>query len=533
MRNTLPPARVLAVAFLAGLFHIMPFVRAEMVAAPGWSFAENVTISPDYMQYRVWARQAAESGPLVENRFTTEPNRPHLFVAFYWVIGKTSNIFGTSPERVYAYIGIPLAIVLVLLLYATVRHFLPDQHAAWWTFLAIVLGGGLGAHLKLANEFAFLRESGLFNRLVTQSLDATVVFEEYRSHYVVKTLLDSHFLVIWIASMAAVLAFYWAIRRATTAWYAGAALLFACANFLHLYEGVTLIAIALGIVVCCWPLHEQRPALVRALAWCIAATVLSYALLLWWLASAGIPVPSWRAVNVLASVLLIAYPAAFGLIAWGFRDYWRSAGLQERVLVGWALGCTVVTLSGPFYPYPDRGTMTMQVPLTVIAGAIYFARWPRLTWKALVVGIALMGATPAWLMARTWKFSGFREDAPWMFLNASHRDVLAALGQQARPDDVMVADDADVLWLAPQFPGRHYVGHFFLTVDYERKLGELQRLLASASAADVSFLADAGVRWVFVNSSREPERFASIPGFVPVVRTTAGWLFEYRPSRTQ
>ena len=533
MRLALPPARVLVVALLAGLFHIAPFIRAELATAPGWSFAENTTVSPDYMQYRVWERQAAESGPLVENRFTTEPNRPHLFVVFSWVIGKTAKAFDVSPERVYAWIGVPLAIILALMIYGAVRHFIPNEHAAWWTFLAILFGGGLGAHLKIANEFPFLREFGPFNRVVTQSLDATMVFEEYRSHYVVKTLLDSHFLIIWIASLASVLAFYWAIRRGTVAWYATAAALFAGTTFLHLYEGVTLLAIAAGIVLCCWPLREQRPILVRALVWCSVATALSYAVLVWWFANSGIPIPSWHAVNVMASVLVIAYPAAFGLIAWGFPNYWRTAGLPERVLVGWALACTVVTLSGPFYPYPDRGTMTMQVPLTVIAGAIYFARWPRLTWKAFVIGVALMGATPTWLVARTWKFTGFREDTPWMFLNGGHRDVIRTLEERATADDVLIADGPDLLWIAPTFPGRHYVGHFFLTVDYERKLGELHQLLASAAPADAAFLAEAGVRWVFVNASREPERFASIPGFSLVMRSTVGSLYEFRPTGTR
>jgi hypothetical protein len=528
MRFPRPPARVVVVALLAGLFHIAPFVRAELATPPGWSFAENMTVSPDYMQYRVWERQAAASGPLVENRFTTEPNRPHLFVAFYWAIGKMAATFNVSPERVYAYLGIPLAVVLALMLYATVKHFIPSEHAAWWTFLAILFGGGLGAHLKIANEVPFLREFGPFNRVVTQSLETAVVFEDYRSHYVVKTLIDSHFLVIWIASLAAVLAFYAAIRRGTVAWYATAAALFAASTFLHVYEGVTLLAIAVGIVICCWPLREYRPALVRALAWSTVSIAVSYAVLVSWLARSGIEIPSWRAVNVLASILVIAYPVAFGLIAWGFRDYWRAAGLQERVLVGWAAACTVVTLSGPFYPYPDRGTMTMQVPLMIIAGAIYFARRQRLTWKALVVGVAFMGATPVWLAARTWKFTSFREDAPWMFLSAAHRDVLQFLESRATSGDVLLADSPDVLWIAPTFPGRHYVGHFFLTVDYERKLAEIQRLLESAAPDDAAFLPGAGIRWVFVDRSRRPERFTSIPGFTPALRTTVGWLYEFR-----
>jgi hypothetical protein len=468
----------------------------------------------------------------VDNRFTTEPNRPHLFVAFYWVIGKTAQLLHVTPERVYAYVGVPLAFVLVLLLYATVRYFLPGSHAAWWTFLAILLGGGLGAHMKIANELAPLQQLPLFRQLVTDPLNSAPVFEEYRSHYVVKTLLDSHFLLIWIVSLASVLAFYASIRRGTLARHALAASLFAGSTFLHVYEGVTLMAIAAGIAVCSWPLREYRGAIVRALLVCGVATGLSYAVLVHWISQAGIPMSTWRAVNVLFATLLIAYPVAFGLIAWGWRDYWRTAGLHERMLVGWALGCTALTLSAPFYPYPDRGTMTMQVPLTLIAGAIYFARWPRLSWKALLVGVALMGATPLWLVARSWKHTGFREDTPFMFLNAAHRDVLSTLAAQATAADVLVADGADLLWLAPTFPGRHYAGHFFLTVDYDRKQRELERLLTTASAEDAKFVTDGGFRWLFVNSAQHPERFAALAGFTTRARTAVGWLFEVRRPAT-
>src|SRR5688500_14671141 len=142
------PIALWVVAAFAAVVHIAPFWRAEASARDGWTFTGNLTVSPDYMQYRVWARQSQREGPLVTNRFTTEPNRAHLPVFFYWAVGKVAGWVGSKPERVYAYAGSLFAAALAVLVFATVRHFLPMPRHAWWVFLAIFFGGGLGAHLK-------------------------------------------------------------------------------------------------------------------------------------------------------------------------------------------------------------------------------------------------------------------------------------------------------------------------------------------------------------------------------------------------
>jgi hypothetical protein len=516
---------------VAALFHIAPFWRAELSTPPGWRFAENLTVSPDYMQYRVWQRQATVQGPLVDNRFTAEPNRPHLLVAFYWFVGTTARVIGTSPERVYAYLGIPLAFVLAILLYVAVRRFLASEGRAWWVFLATLVGGGLGAHLKILDEFPPLRQNGLWARIIGEGLRATPPFENYRNHYVVKTLLDTHFLLITIVALAAVLVFIEAVRRPSRGRTIAAGALFAAATLLHVYEGVTLIMIALAIAVCCRGATGARRAFVTTVAVSVIAAMASIALLTYWVARSGLPVTHWRAPPILFLSLVMAYPVAFALIAWGGRSLWQRGGFDERALFGWALGCTALTLSAPFFPYPDRGTMTLQVPLMILAGLIYFARWPQLTRRAGAIAVLVMGATPLWLVARTWKFSGFREDIPWIYLSDGHREITTALAARAREEDVLAADETDVLWLAPGYPGRHYAAHFFLTVNYDAKFGRLRQFFDdSLPDRRLAFLREGGIRWFFVPSSRRPESFAALPGVTPVARAAPGWLFAFNPN---
>jgi hypothetical protein len=238
----------------------------------------------------------------------------------------------------------------------------------------------------------------------------------------------------------------------------------------------------------------------------------------------GLPLPEWNALTILFATLIISFPLTWPLLAVGLRRYWLDAGPNERFLLGWALGCTVVTLSGPFFPYPDRGTMTMQVPLLIITAAIYFGRWRTLTRRAALVALVALGASPAWQIIRSWYFTGFRTDAPFMYLNADHRSALGVLLPQSDTTHVLLAEPRDLLWLAPEFPGRFYIGHFFLTVNFREKNESLQRALATPDSLP-AVLARSGATWLYVNADRDPARLESAAALSPVHRGAMGTLF--------
>ncbi len=515
---------VWVVAVVAAVAHIAPFWRAEFSARDGWAFEENLTVSPDQMQYRIWMRQSQREGPVITNRFTTEPNRAHLPVFFFWGIGKVSATLGTSPERGYAYAGSLLAALLVILAFATVRRFLPDGRQTWWVLIPLLLAGGLGGHLKLLAQVPFVAQTGVFQRLFAIPMEEFPPFEDYRSHYIVKALLDTHSLMLWIVGLGAVAALWLALERRSWPRTALAATLFALMTVLHVYEGVTLVAIAAGVVVCCWPAAADKRRLAILTGACTASVALCYVVLGAVYARAGLPLPEWRAVSILVTTLLMAYPLSYFLLAQGGLTLWRNARLETRFLFGWVLGCTVVTLSGPFFPYPDRGTLTLQVPLFIMAGLIYFARRPRVRTSHALMLVAVCGATPLWLAARTWYFSGFRTDAPFQFVNASHRAARDALLARADTSQILLADVPDLLWLAPKFPGRLHVGHFFLTVHFQTKLRDLRAALADPALMP-ELLERSGADYLFVNESQHPARFASVPGLTPLAREEAGWLF--------
>jgi len=521
------PAAVWVVAVLAALVHMFPVWRAQTTAPPGWNFTGNLTVSPDMVEYRSWSRLSQQTGIVVENKLTGERNKPHIPVLFYYAIGKISRWTGRPPEFVYAYAGAPLAFALTALLFVTVRTFLRSPHAVWWVFVSILVGGGLGGHLKLLSHLQAVHDSPLLKRLVLEPL-AWPLFEDYRSHYAFITMFDTHFLVAWLLTTAALLALYFALRTASFWRSALAVFLFGLTTLLHFYEGVLFLMIAAGIALLCW-----RKGLLdrRALITVAACAASALGCLLWvaWLHSAsGIPVPGWRAVNILLSTVLIAYPLAWGLIAWGLAGYWRTARLEECFLLGWTLGCVALTFSGPFYQFPDRGTMTLPIPIYIVAGAIYFARCARVTPRAALLAVLVMGATPVWMALKQWTHSGrFDPKATFMFTSAAHRDMVDLLNTRAAPNDILMAAPPDVLWLAPEFPGRHYSGHFALTLNYEAKLARMARFFESPPAEQADFLQRESVRFLYIDAENNPRRLERVPGLVLLASAPIGALFEF------
>jgi hypothetical protein len=530
--KALPWAAWLA-AVLVAVLHMLPLARAALVAPEGYAVTGNLSTSPDVMQYRVWMRQAAEEGPVVSNRFTTEPNRPYLPVPFYYAIGKVSQASGVSPEWVYAWTGAVLAFLLTLVLFATARYFLRDRTATWTAFIGIVLGGGLGGYLLMLIRSPLAYDFAPVHRLLTEPLSQPMVnvLDELRGDYVISTIFDTHFLLIWLFATVATLSFYRTIRSFSWPSLVLTAVAFAAATVVHVYEGVTLLAIATSIALLCWVRNLRRYEVVAVTTACMVAVGIVFVWIVALVARGGLPVPPWRGPAIYPTLLFLGFPLAWTLLAWGLARYWREADLERCFLLGWIMGCTLLSLSAPFYPWPNRGMLMLQVPLTIVAAAVWFNGTRRLDVRAIAVCVLLMGSTPAVQIYQRLKSSSFTETAPHKFLSPDDRATIAALNRSARTSDVLLADFADRLWLAPDFRGRHYAGHFFLTVDYDRKQAETVELLKSNAAEAAQFLTRHGIRFVYVNTRRDPAKFRAVPGLVPLHETRDGVLFEYLPAR--
>jgi len=532
---------VIAVALLAALIHLIPFLNAARQTPPGWVFTGYVTGSPDEMQYRMLMQRSMAQGPIVDNPLTTEPSTRHIVVLFYWGIGHIAQALDARPGVVYSLLGSVFAFGIALLLFAIVRHVARSPREAWWVYLALLLGGGFGAHLRFLDMVKPLRRIHLFSQVVSQGLQEATVFESYRNHYVFTTLFDTHFLFFLLMALLAIVALYWTMARFTIGRLLLTAAAFGVVTVLHIYDGVTLLAIGGGVIFLFW-LRGGLPTRAAIVTVAVSAVAVGIAIL-WQLSMfkrSGLGIPEWRAPAILFSELALAYPLAWGLMAWGLGDYWRKAGLDECFLLGWTLGCVALTLSGPFYPYSDRGVLTLQVPIMIVAGSVYFRRFARVPLSHAAFAVFTLAATPVWKLYRESQTTSFANhpsgEAPaYIWMAPGHQEVLSALLSRATSNDVLICDKTkfafrtDDLWLTMGYPGRLYAGHYALTQDYDKKRAEVNQFFAQADTTEgPAFLKRAGIRWVYVRAEQGVDRFKSMSGLHPVAETPVGTLFEFR-----
>ncbi len=524
------PLAAWLVALAAALLHLAPLWRAEATVAADHEFTGCLATSPDVMQYRVWERRTEHTGPLTDNRFTTEPHRAYLPVVFYWGVGAIARAIDRPPEFVYEWLGAPFAFVLTLLLFHCARRFLGATPASWCVFLATLLGGGLGGHLKLLAERRWLGPD-LSPRLGAW-LEAHPVWESYRSHYAIKVLFDTHFLVAWVFTILALLAFHAAVRRASARRVSVAAVLCCAITVLHPYEGPLLLLIQAATLGLAHLRGVATRDVRRASLACAVATSSVLAAVAWVQLRSGLPLPGWRPPEVAAVSVLLAYPLVAGLALFGLVAYWRRASLDEVFLLGWAAGCLAMTLSGPLYPYADRGPTTAQVPLFLVAGGIYFASRTRVPWPHALLATLVLGATPARELHHRWRVASFNEYRPAIFLSAEQRALVDALRAASDDRSVLLAQPHDYRWLAPEFPGLSYDAHFFLTVDFERKRVEVDGFFASDDLDAVArFLDERAIDFVYVARDSKPERLEQLSGWRSLASAHGGVLYARERAR--
>ncbi|TFG50750.1 MAG: hypothetical protein E4H38_03020 [Gemmatimonadales bacterium] len=535
------PIPLLLVATLAALIHIAPLLNAARETPAGWKLTGFLTGSPDEMQYRMLMQRSLELGPIVDNSLTTEANTPHIPFFFYWGVGQLSQWLDVGPGLAYAYLGCVFAFLLALLLFWIVDHFSTSRYRTWWVYLCLMFGGGFGAHLLLMNSYWRFRRIDIFQRIVTEGLRDSIVFDSYRNHYIFTTLFDTHFLFFLLMALLAIMALYRTLTTFTILRMLLTASMFGLVTLLHIYDGVTLLAICAGVVALFWR-RGNLPA-GQALATLLVSAVAVGSLIAWQMSlykSSGLAIPDWRATAIYFSELALAYPLAWGLMAWGLVDYWRNGGLKESFLLGWAGGCIALTLAGPFYPYSDRGALTLQVPIMIIAGTIYFSAHSRVSLRHAIIAVAIFGATPIWKLHKQRQTTSFDhhpsgEPPAYIWMSPSHQRISAALLRDATSRDVLIVDKTnfayrtDDLWLTIGYPGRLYAGHYGLTPGYDAKRAEVNAFFVEADSADgPAFLRRAGIRFVYVRQDQDVERFSRMPGLVALESTPLGTLFEFQ-----
>lgn len=515
-------------ALIAAAIHLLPLGLAQRNTPDGYRFTGVLIPNPDMMQYQIWMREAGRSGIIVRNSLTTEANRPYLPVPFYWVIGKTARLTGVSPDLLYRFYGALFAALFAGATLLVVWRSFPTPHQRRWTYAVFLIGGTLTALIRLIVYQTPLHGMHFIKYTLMMGRGVIPGFEKSRSEFSVNLLFDPHYLLLWLLVMASIAACYRLLEQRTPARLLTALLIVPLTIFVHIHQIVLLTAIFASIAFLLYArgLLDRSRAVALLACWLpgliVAAAVARIQ------SHSGLPFPEWRSGATPISYVMLGYPAALVALGWGLRGYWLRAGVRECVLLGWILGCALITLSGPFYPFPHRGLLTVQLPLTLVAASIYFAARPRLAPPVMAALVVLMIPMPLATLPNKLKATRFSAGRSYSWMTPAQDSVVARVSSLARPNDALLAPSGVRLWLAPDYPGVLYAGHGFLTVDYFTKEYRLRRFFADQDPArQAEFLASAGIRFVFVQPADNPARFSDIPGLTPLDATPAGTLFEF------
>jgi hypothetical protein len=161
-----------------------------------------------------------------------------------------------------------------VLQFMCILKFTTSSRQTWSELFVVLLGGGLGGHIKLGSTAASAAGLPWIQGVINDALQHWLLWEEYRGHYVFNTLFDTHFLVVWLFTTGSVLALYHSIRNFSIPRLALASALCGLTTLVHVYEGVTLVAIAASIAIVCW--HKQiavRPAFLSAAACTVSVMI--------------------------------------------------------------------------------------------------------------------------------------------------------------------------------------------------------------------------------------------------------------------
>jgi hypothetical protein len=356
------------------------------------------------------------------------------------------------------------------------------------------------------------------------------LWEDFRPNYVFRTLFDPHFLAIWLATTAAVLALHAALRQQTAGRLLAAGILSGLTTAIHIYEGPLLVVIALAVALMLTLKRIPWRAWLPACLSCTLGAILTAGALVLVFRRADLPLPDWAPEPVLFASVALAYPLAWIPMLLGLGSWWRAADRDRCFLAGWALGCAVLTLSGPLYPYSDRGPMTWAIPLYVIAAGIWLERKGRLSGGVLVAAILIGGLTPLGDLRGRWQVAGFTTEVPARFVGPEHRELIAALTRDDGPDDILLTDRREYFWIAPDFRGRTWHGNYFNTPQWQQKRVAVEAFLATPDdTARQRFLGASGARFLYVPAQWQPESFDRLPGLRLMVRNAVGTLYEREP----
>jgi hypothetical protein len=468
--STLPPAVVWLAAAAAALLRALPFLRVVAGSGPpGTVPLPAGYVLNDWLAYVALVRQ----GPgLLANPFTTEPQDGRIVLLLHQALAAVHRATGADPFWILELSRIPLVALLALAVWRFTGHILRSDRERVWASCLVLFSGGLGYLVLLALPMA----PEPLRAAAGQDLWTAYGWSTFEAAYN----------PLWVAGLTLQ---FLALRPLlqpggprTLRDGAAASVAFLACWLVHPYSAVVVAAAALVPAASEWVSGDRAGwARLRNVGVALAPAALACgALLLWQRADPAFRAASggffgqqaatvfWYPVTLAA----VGFFALRGLRTWaGERHPWRHG------FAGWVAALVLLHASNVVNGY--HFVFALHAPLAMLAAGPV-SRWfssgrgaPAAVARA-AVALALFGSA----IGTTALDAGA---ASAHYVARPLHDLLTELGR-APPGNVLAP--AALGNVVPAY-GRHrvFVGHWFMTPDYERRAARYEELVRDPGRA--------------------------------------------------
>ena len=491
-RATLPPAMdppsppritralVLALALLVPAASLAPAISGYLAQSPPERiFLGFRHLEVDHYQYGSFLAQARDEGRvLMENRLTGEPQTGRFVLLYLWLAGTLARASGAPDATAWLVLQYVTGVALLLVAWHVAGVFLRDSSERLCAWLLVAVGSGFDWIPWLA-ERAGLAAASPFARTYAE-------FWNWSTS-------GSLQLPMWGCAEIALLLLVASI--ASRGEHAGpmrlvaAILLPPLAWLVHPYTGLAtfaIVALLPAIDALARLARADRPdfALVRSrlrvVAPVLAGALLVLAHVMWSNRDPVVAAVSKQTLWWVRWPSPVAFPVAYGLaflLAWfGLADVLRRSGLARDLLLAWTFAVLALTfnpwLAGVKFQY------LLHLPLCVLAGrGIGTMRervpWVRRAWERPLLRLAVLACVATGSILAPFKdIRGVGSEAR---LFASADELSAYEFLRAQPPGIVISPVDIGPRVAWKTGHAIFAGHWFMTLDLERKAGDAAR----------------------------------------------------------
>ena len=496
------PIVVVLIAIVVPLLAAIPTWYAYRVQRPPEKiFMGFRYMADDHNSYVTFINQSAEEGRLfMENRYTTEPQKGRFLLLYMWLVGQISRLTGLGVIGSWELARLLAGFAFMLAAWWFSGLLFDDRRKRLLSYVFVGFSGGIGwllfaltFPLVLGTSDGYLKDA--FNFQWNWSTFGSMITP------------------LWVApaAMLLVCACLIAGRRRKLRLVLGI-ILPPLIWFMHPYTGIagylTLFLFPLiPVFGAVWRLEKIPWAAVRERLAIVGPMLLSTVVVLIYIVWARqdhvYTVSAGRVFTWTPTYSVFLYPFAYGLLLplalYGIK--W-SAALPDRardILLAWLTAAIILSvnpfLAGVKFQY------LVHLPLAFFAthGLLELrCRSPYVKNALKGVGALLIGAL-LFVNSLVIVLKIFPTTArdPNIFLPATEISAMTFLKQQA-PGNVLSSHWAGnrIAWLGAK---KVYVGHWFLTIDQDKKISEVQAFFGPELSVEQkrAWLATREIRYVY------------------------------------